>query len=168
MFKESMKQKLLILLDMGGHRAQASKLTELIKRKADKEKKELEFEYVSLKEDKIKLKTPTKGKVYKMNLARKRFDLKAPLKILRSLIQALSIILRSNPNAIISCGPSAPLFWFWSKIFGAKFIFVESRSRIYKLSLTGKLLYGKTDLYFVQWSELKEKFPKAIYAGMIS
>lgn len=50
---------------------------------------------------------------------------------------------------------------------GVKIIFSESFACVYHMSLTGKILYTFSDLFCVQWNDLKEKFPKAEYIGRL-
>ena len=53
------------------------------------------------------------------------------------------------------------------KLLGKKIIFIESWSRIYKKSSSGKFAYLFANLFFVQWPEMKKQYPKAIYAGRL-
>lgn len=46
-------------------------------------------------------------------------------------------------------------------------VYVESICRVETLSLSGKILYHLADYFFVQWSSLKTKYPKAIYMGRV-
>lgn len=46
-------------------------------------------------------------------------------------------------------------------------VYVESICRVHTLSLTGKLLYMVSDYFFVQWSSLRDKYPKSIFLGRI-
>ena len=46
-------------------------------------------------------------------------------------------------------------------------VYVESICRVENLSLSGKILYHLADYFFVQWTSLKDKYPKAIYMGRI-
>ncbi|XP_048458325.1 UDP-N-acetylglucosamine transferase subunit ALG14 homolog isoform X1 [Rhincodon typus] len=46
-------------------------------------------------------------------------------------------------------------------------IYVESICRVETLSLSGKILYNLSDYFFVQWSVLQKKYPKAIYLGRL-
>jgi hypothetical protein len=58
------------------------------------------------------------------------------------------------------------------QVVGVKWVvivYVESIARVKKLSLTGLLLYklGVSDQFFVQWSQLKARFPNTIYMGRL-
>uniref|UniRef100_A0A3Q1B9L7 UDP-N-acetylglucosamine transferase subunit ALG14 n=1 Tax=Amphiprion ocellaris TaxID=80972 RepID=A0A3Q1B9L7_AMPOC len=46
-------------------------------------------------------------------------------------------------------------------------VYVESICRVQTLSLTGKILYPISDYFFVQWSSLRDKYPKSIFLGRI-
>lgn len=52
----------------------------------------------------------------------------------------------------------------WPSIF-----YIESIARVKKLSLSGLLLYKLriADQFFVQWPQLKQKYPRACYAGRL-
>uniref|UniRef100_A0A3B5LZ54 UDP-N-acetylglucosamine transferase subunit ALG14 n=1 Tax=Xiphophorus couchianus TaxID=32473 RepID=A0A3B5LZ54_9TELE len=56
------------------------------------------------------------------------------------------------------------------RILGIKkvgIVYVESICRVQTLSLTGRILYLVSDYFFVQWSSLRDKYPKAIFLGRI-
>lgn len=44
-------------------------------------------------------------------------------------------------------------------------VYVESICRVQTLSLTGKILYLISDYFFVQWSSLRDRYPKSIFLG---
>ncbi|MBI2547516.1 MAG: hypothetical protein HYW23_03660 [Candidatus Aenigmarchaeota archaeon] len=84
-------------------------------------------------------------------------------------LQALVILLRENPQAIITCGSDVALpFCYIAKLLGMKVIYIETRARITRPSRAGKLAYKIADLFFVQWSSLKRYYPKSIYAGILT
>jgi len=64
-------------------------------------------------------------------------------------------------------GVAVPICLFAKIFFNSKIIFIESFSRIYEPSSTGKILYNFADLFFVQWPTLKKRFKRAIYAGRL-
>lgn len=80
----------------------------------------------------------------------------------------IKLILKENPNLIISLNGSAtiPLFYL-TKIIGVKSVYIESLSRVNELSKTGRIVYPITDLFLVQWENLTKKYPKAKYWGSI-
>uniref|UniRef100_A0A3Q7FCZ8 UDP-N-acetylglucosamine transferase subunit ALG14 n=1 Tax=Solanum lycopersicum TaxID=4081 RepID=A0A3Q7FCZ8_SOLLC len=93
-----------------------------------------------------------------------------------AIAHALWLMIKTRPQVILCNGPGTciPLcviaFLFkvlgirWSSIF-----YVESIARVRKLSLSGLLLYKlhMADQLFVQWPQLKEKYPRAHYVGRL-
>ena len=53
------------------------------------------------------------------------------------------------------------------KLTRRKLIFIESFAKVNSPTLTGKLLYKFADQFYVQWEQMKEHYPKAIFEGGI-
>ncbi|MBI2084165.1 MAG: polysaccharide biosynthesis protein [Candidatus Aenigmarchaeota archaeon] len=82
------------------------------------------------------------------------------------VLQALGILLKERPNAIVTPGSNIPIpFCYLGKLLGIKVIFIESWSRVKTRSTSGKFAYKIADLFFIQWKPLKKLYPKAVYAG---
>jgi len=79
-----------------------------------------------------------------------------------------AILLRARPRAILNgaAGIGVPIS-ILGRLLGVKVIYLENASRVYTLSRSGRILYHIVHLFFVQWESLKEKHPKAIYAGRL-
>ena len=156
--------RLLVVLGEGGHTTELLNLVDLLGDGYD-------YHYVVSKEDNLsasRIRCP--GPIY--SLTRPRGKCTGPLhSVFRTLltgIESLRILLRIRPAAILSTGPAiaVPVSIF-GKLFGARIVFVETGSRIKALSLTGRIMYRWADLFFVQWTQLAEKLPRAIYAGRL-
>ena len=81
-----------------------------------------------------------------------------------NFIEAFYYILKFRPRVFLSTGASAAVpFSLVSKLIGTKVIFVESLSRVNMPSLTGRIMYGIADEFYVQWPNLRKIFPKALY-----
>jgi UDP-N-acetylglucosamine:LPS N-acetylglucosamine transferase len=156
--------RLLVVLGEGGHSKEMLALVELLG-------SEHEYSYALTKEDalsegKIRLDGPR----YRVIRPRSKDDTAwvAAGKLALCFGQAMWIVWRARPEAILSSGPAVAIpFAFWGKLFGRAVIFVETGSRVHRLSLTGRLMRRLADLYFVQWPELCALNPKAIYAGRL-
>jgi beta-1,4-N-acetylglucosaminyltransferase len=156
--------KVLVILGGGGHTAQMLKLVELMGPAYD-------YSYLipphdQTSEGQIKI----VGPMYRANFPRgKRSNLLTTLKLsFLCSVQEFSVLLQVRPKAILSAGAgiAVPISVFgW--LLGVKIIHVESASRVHTLSVTGKIMYRIAHLFFVQWESLKEKYPKAIYAGRL-
>lgn len=46
-------------------------------------------------------------------------------------------------------------------------VYVESMCRVETLSLSGHIMYYIADHFFVQWQQLQDKYPKAVYLGRL-
>lgn len=163
-------RKLLIHLGMGGHTSQILRLVDML---GSNNQKDYKYEYLIGHDDQISAKKiKFSGKIYRSKNPRLMKDkslLKVSLNMIPTTIQALKILRRSRPYAVVSAGPSSaiPLFWL-AKLMGIKTIFVESWVRVHHQSQTGKLVYPVSDLFFVQWKSMKKVYPKAVYAGRLS
>jgi UDP-N-acetylglucosamine:LPS N-acetylglucosamine transferase len=78
------------------------------------------------------------------------------------------VLLKSRPRAILSTGAGIAIpVSLLGRLVGLKVIHVETGSRVYTMSSTGKFMYRIANLFFVQWESLREKYPKSIYAGRL-
>jgi len=86
------------------------------------------------------------------------------IKFINQLIYAIKIIFIENPKIIISTGAGiAVSFFLIGKIFRKKLIFIESATRVYDLSLSGKICYFFADRFYVRYNRLVKKYPRAIF-----
>jgi len=157
-------KKILIVLGEGGHTTEMLNLVELLGNKYN-------YSYIVTKEDNLSAnRIKFKGNIFRLNRPRgKTTNIFVSICItILVLIKVISIIRKILPNAIISTGPAIVVpVAFIGKIFGVKIIFIETGSRVNTSSLTGKIMYKLADLFFIQWPNLKKRFPKAIYAGRL-
>ncbi|XP_032408070.1 UDP-N-acetylglucosamine transferase subunit ALG14 isoform X1 [Xiphophorus hellerii] len=93
---------------------------------------------------------------------------------LSALRYSLPLVFRLQPDVVLCNGPGTcvPLCitGLLLRILGIKkvgIVYVESICRVQTLSLTGRILYLVSDYFFVQWSSLRDKYPKAIFLGRI-
>lgn len=83
-------------------------------------------------------------------------------------IRSFVILLKEKPDYVVSTGALATYpICILAKMMKKKVIYIESFARVDGPSLTGKLMYGKADLFIVQWEEMLQFFPNAIYGGGI-
>jgi len=161
-----MKKTILVVLGSGGHTAQILRLVNLLGDKYD-------YEYIVGREDKTSEKRIKYfGRVFRLNTPRLMKDKSlfvVYLKMILTTIDALKILFRTKSKVILSAGPasSLPLFFLAKKLFGKKTIFIESWVRVRNKSITGGLIYPHSNLFFVQWPEMKKQYPNAIFAGRL-
>ncbi|AWP21010.1 UDP-N-acetylglucosamine transferase subunit ALG14 -like [Scophthalmus maximus] len=93
---------------------------------------------------------------------------------LKALQYSVPLVFRLRPDVVLCNGPGTcvPLCaaGLLLGILGMKkvlIVYVESICRVHTLSLTGRILYLISDYFFVQWSSLRDKYPKSIFLGRI-
>jgi len=147
-------QKICIAVSAGGHLAEALQIKDAWRGK----------EHFFISDKRVNaLELAKKEKVHFILPARRSY-----LRALVSFIQTAFILIKENPDVIISTGaeigyPALVLGGLMKK----KTIYIETIARINSPSLCGKLVYGKVDYFFVQWKEGLKFFPKAIYLGAV-
>lgn len=88
--------------------------------------------------------------------------------LIRNTFLAIKILTKERPDVIVSSGAAVAVPFFWlSRLFGIKTVYIEVFDRIDKSTVTGKLVYPVTDLFIVQWDEMKKVYPKAVNLGGI-
>jgi len=82
--------------------------------------------------------------------------------------RSLRFFIKEKPDVMITTGVLAiiPLALLM-KLFRKKLIYIESFAKVHSKNLTGNLLYKFADRFYVQWEEMLELYPKAIYKGGI-
>lgn len=97
-----------------------------------------------------------------------RKELLFPIKLLINFAISLRIILKEKPKVIITTGVLAiiPLALL-VKATGGKLVYIESFAKVTSQTLSGKLLYRYADQFYVQWEEMLQFYPDAIYLGGI-
>jgi len=89
-------------------------------------------------------------------------------KMLAITFESLRIYFSEKPDLIICTGALATVpLCLICKLFGKKLIFIESFAKVTSPTLTGRLLYHFADQFYVQWPQMLEIYPKAIYVGGI-
>jgi beta-1,4-N-acetylglucosaminyltransferase len=91
------------------------------------------------------------------------------IRMLQACLWAPRILAVERPEVIVSLGAEIAIpFFYWSKVFGIKTIYIESWCRVEKLSKTGRLVCPIVDQFWVQWPQLLEKCgPKARFNGAV-
>ena len=146
--------KICIPSSAGGHLSEISSLKSLFEKN--------DIFYVTPRESRT-VNLSKKNKVYFVEDPHR-----SPFKMLGLFIKAKRILKKEKPDIILSAGAGiAYPFCKIAKKLGIKVIFIESICRVKDLSLSGKLIYPLSYSFFVQWPELKKKYPKAIYAGRV-
>lgn len=95
---------------------------------------------------------------------------------LAAIFSTCSLVLSTRPDLVLCNGPGTCIpVCVWAhllKFVGLKettIIYVESICRVQRLSLSGIMLYYLyiADCVFVQWPQLKERYPRTKFIGRI-
>ena len=90
-----------------------------------------------------------------------------PRMVVNSL-ESFRIFLKEQPDAVICTGVLAVLpVCLIAKIAGKKLIYIESFAKVTSPTLSGKLLYRFADQFYVQWEQMLQIYPRAIFLGGI-
>lgn len=89
-------------------------------------------------------------------------------KLLGISCTSLYIFLKEKPDLVITTGVLAVIpLCLIAKLFGKKLIYIESFAKISSPNKSGELLYKYADQFYVQWPQMKNVYPNAIYVGGI-
>jgi len=93
---------------------------------------------------------------------------RSQLNLVRNTWLAWLLLRREKPDVIISTGAGVGVPFIWiGYLLKIPTVFIESITFSDKRSLSGKLVYLFVDHYYVQWPDLAQKYPKAIYKGQV-
>lgn len=112
--------------------------------------------------------TEVKGKkMYYMKMVNRKEASFLP-RMLVNVFRSLKIYLQERPNVVICTGVLAMIpICLIAKMAGKKLVYIESFAKVTSPTLTGKLLYRFADRFYVQWPQMLEIYPNAIYVGGI-
>jgi beta-1,4-N-acetylglucosaminyltransferase len=155
--------RILVVLGDGGHSTEMLRLLELLG-------PDYAYSYMmatndTISEDKI----IWKGPIFRVPPPLgKHAQHRRLMRALRNSLKQLVVLLKARPQAILSTGASIAIpVSLFGRLLGVKVIHIETGSRVYSLSSTGKLMYRIAHRFFVQWKQLQQEYPKAIYAGRL-
>ena len=78
------------------------------------------------------------------------------------------LYFKIRPKYIVTTGThTAVPMCYLGKIFGSKIIFIETFANSKSKTLSGRMIYPIANLFIVQWKEMLELYPKAVYGGSI-
>lgn len=154
-------KKVLFIASTGGHLAEMMQLKPMFKN----------YDYYIITEktkSNLSLKEKYKSRVSYLVYGTKDHKLSYPFKLLYNCFKSLYLYLKVHPDYIITTGVhTAGPMCLLGKIFGSRVIYIETFANMVTKTVTGRLLYPFSDRFIVQWSSMKELYPKAIDGGWI-
>lgn len=89
-------------------------------------------------------------------------------RMLINIFRSFEMYMKEKPDVVICTGVLAMIpICLISKMAGKKLIYIESFAKVTSATQSGKLLYKFADQFYVQWEQMLEIYPKAIYLGGI-
>lgn len=95
-------------------------------------------------------------------------DRRKPLRSVAVLARSLALAWKLRPGVVVTTG-SMPLamFCIWSKLFGARIVWIDSVAQIEHMSMSGRVMRRVADLCLVQWPDVAAQHPGVEYAGEV-
>lgn len=154
-------KKVMFISSTGGH------LSELLQLKSMFSKYDYHIITEKTKSN-VKLKNKYKKKINYLIYGSRQQPFLYPFRLLLNCFISLFLYFKIRPDYIISTGThtAGPMCCI-GKIFGSKIIFIESFANITTKTATGKLIYPMSDLFIIQWEEMRDLYPKAKFGGWI-
>ena len=155
------KKRVLFISSTGGHFNELLQLKSLFKK----------YDYNIITEktkSNIVLKDKYKEKINFLVYGTKDHILSYPFKLIYNCFKSLFLYLKIRPNYIITTGAhtAGPMCCI-GKIFGSRIIYIETFANINTKTITGRLLYHIADKFIVQWEDMLDLYPNAVYGGWI-
>ena len=86
----------------------------------------------------------------------------------RNLILAFRLLKKEKPSVVVSTGAGVGVpFLLVGRLLGMNTIYIESITRVKKLSLSARLVYPFVHFLLVQWPELTAKYRKVRFEGQV-
>ena len=147
-------KKVLFISSTGGHLRELMKLEPLFEN----------YDYSIITEKDIATeKLKERYKVYYVPYSTRSKIISYFFKYSYIIFKSIILFLKIKPDAIVSTGThTAVPICFLAKFFNKKIIYIETYANITRKTLTGKIIYPISDLFIVQWKEMKKLYPKAI------
>lgn len=89
--------------------------------------------------------------------------------LLRNFVLARRVLATERPDIVFSTGAAIALpFFMLARFFGARTVYLEPVDRITSAGMAGQLAYPFTDLFLVQWENLRTTaYPDATTIGVV-
>lgn len=156
---KSAKPRILFPSSSGGHLAELTQLKKLF----------ASSEYLIVTEDIPLNRTLLQGKNARfIRESRKTLDFQFWKAFFINWFLAFKIILQFKPKAIVTVGGHVAVpFCYIGKIFGCKIVYIVTFARVDSKAKSADLVYPISDLFFVQWEQMKTQYPKASFVGSL-
>ena len=156
-----MKKKVLFISSTGGHFNELMQLSSLFEK--------YEYHIVTEKDKSNEnMKDIYGSKLYFLPYGTRAKLFTYIFKYFYLCLKTVYLYFKLRPKVIVTTGThTAGPMCILGKIFRSKVIYIETFANTNKKTATGKLIYKIADLFIVQWEEMLELYPNAVYGGSI-
>jgi UDP-N-acetylglucosamine:LPS N-acetylglucosamine transferase len=89
--------------------------------------------------------------------------------LLRNLVLAARVLRRVRPLAVVTTGAGVAVPFVWlGRLLGVRVVYVETLARIDRPSLSYRLSAPFVTRTYVQWPELQQAIPDALFRGTVA
>lgn len=154
-------KKVMFISSTGGHLSELLQLEPLFK----------EYDSVIVTEktkstDGLVQKYP--GKVHFLVYGTKSHIVTYLFKFAFNIVKSFILMLKLKPEVIVTTGThTAVPMCYIAKLFKRKVIFIETFANSRTRTKAGEMVYPIADVFIVQWEDMLELYPNAIYGGWI-
>ncbi len=151
--------KVLFISSTGGHLSELLQLQPLFEK----------YDYHLITEKtKNNLKLKEKHKVDFLLYGTKYHIFSYFFKFAYNILKSFFLYVKLRPKVIVTTGThTAVPMCYIGKLFGSKIIFIETFANRNTKTSSGKMVYPISDLFIVQWEEMLNNYPDAVYGGSI-
>jgi len=108
-----------------------------------------------------------KMRIYYLHQVNRR-EWNFPFEMIGNAFRSVFIFIKERPDIVVTTGVLAMIpMCLLAKVFRKKLIYIESFAKVTTPTETGRLMYKFADQFYVQWPQMREIYPKAIYLGGI-
>ena len=155
------KKKVLFISSTGGHFSELQQLSPLFEK--------YDYHIITEKDESTKsLKEKYGDKISYLPYGTRKKLLRYIFIYAYLCFKTIFLYFKIRPRYIVTTGThTAGPMCYLGKVFKSKIIYIETFANRNRKTATGKLIYPIADLFIVQWKEMLELYPKAIYGGAI-
>lgn len=85
-----------------------------------------------------------------------------------NVVRSFMLFFKYNPKVVVTTGAhTCVAMCYIAKLFRRKVVYIETFANRTSKTLTGRLVYPIADLFIVQWEDMLNFYPKAVYGGWI-
>ncbi len=93
---------------------------------------------------------------------------RSPTKLVLNLLLAWRVLGRVQPRVVLSTGAAIAVPFVWTaRLRGIDVVHIESFTRVYRPSLSGRLIAPAACHLYVQWPELRDSMRGSRYVGAV-